>query len=471
MARIDADICVIGAGSAGLSVAAGASQLGARTVLIERGKMGGDCLNYGCIPSKSLIASAKAAAAWKRSAALGVGYQRPDIDGGAVQAHVQGVIEAIAPMDSEERFTALGVTVIRAEARFTGPGELRAGDDVIRARRFVVATGSRPSVPPIPGLADLPFLTNETIFEQSTIPERLLVIGGGPIGIELAQAHLRLGARVTVLEVARILPKDDPELVELLRGRLAAEGLALRDGVRIARMERDGAGVAAVLESGERIAGSHVLVAAGRQPNIEVLALEKAGVKAGPRGIEVDARLRTSNKRIYAMGDVAGGPQFTHVAGYHAGIVIRNALFRIPAKVDYSALPWVTYADPELAHAGLGETAAREHHGDDVAILRWTFHENDRAQTECETFGLIKVVARKNGRILGATILGAHAGELIPLWVLAIGQKLKVKAVASMIAPYPTLSEVSKRAAGSFYMPKLFSERTRKIVRLLSWFG
>ena len=471
MARIDADICVIGAGSAGLSVAAGASQLGARTVLIERGKMGGDCLNYGCVPSKALIASAKIAAAWKRSAALGVTYQPPAIDGGAVHAHVQGVIEAIAPMDSEERFTALGVTVLRAEARFTGPGELRAGDDEIRARRFVVATGSRASLPPIPGLADLPFLTNETIFEQSAIPEHLLVIGGGPIGIELAQAHLRLGARVTVLEVARILPKDDPEFVALLRGRLAAEGLALRDGVRIARMERDGAGVAAVLEDGERIAGSHVLVAAGRQPNIEALDLDKAGVRAGPRGIEVDARLRTSNKRIYAMGDVAGGPQFTHVAGYHAGIVIRNALFRLPAKVDYSALPWVTYTDPELAHAGLGEAAARERHGDDVAILRWTFHENDRAQTERETFGLIKVVARKSGRILGATILGAQAGELIPLWVLAIGQKLKVKAVASMIAPYPTLSEVSKRAAGSFFTPKLFSERTRKIVRVLSWLG
>jgi pyruvate/2-oxoglutarate dehydrogenase complex dihydrolipoamide dehydrogenase (E3) component len=471
MARIDADICVIGAGSAGLSVAAGASQLGARTVLVERGKMGGDCLNYGCVPSKSLIASAKAAEAWRRSSALGVAYGRPHVDGAAVHAHLRGVIEAIAPTDSEERFTALGVTVIRAEARFIGPGALRAGDDEIRARRFVVATGSRAAIPPIVGLADLPFLTNETVFEQTAIPEHLLVIGGGAIGIELAQAYLRLGARVTVLEAVRILPKDDPELVDLLRGRLAAEGLTLREGVRIARMERDGAGVAAVLDGGERIAATHVLVAAGRQPNIEALDLEKAGVKAGPRGIEVDLRLRTSNKRIFAMGDVAGGPQFTHVAGYHAGIVIRNALFRLPAKVDYSALPWVTYADPELAHAGLGEAAARERYDDDVAILRWTFHENDRAQTERETFGIIKVVVRKNGRILGASILGAHAGELIPLWVLAIGQKLKVKAVASMIAPYPTLSEVSKRAAGSFYMPKLFSERTRKIVRVLSWFG
>jgi pyruvate/2-oxoglutarate dehydrogenase complex dihydrolipoamide dehydrogenase (E3) component len=472
MARIEADICVIGAGSAGLSVAAGASQLGARTVLIERGAMGGDCLNTGCVPSKALIAAARAAHTWRHSAALGVAYERPRIDPAAVRAHVNGVIAAIAPMDSEERFTGLGVNVLRTEARFTGPDEVEAGGDRVRARRFVIATGSRAALPPIPGLADVPHFTNESIFELAETPEHLVVIGGGPIGIELAQAHLRLGARVTVLEAAKILPKDDPEMVDLLRVRLAAEGLVLREGVRIARVERrHGDGVDIEIEGGERLIGSHLLVAAGRQPNVEELDLAKAGVAFGPKGIEVDARLRTSNRRIFAMGDVTGGPQFTHVAGYHAGIVIRNALFRLPAKVDYAALPWVTYTDPELAHVGLTEAAARERHAGDIAILRSTYHENDRAQTERETMGVAKIVTRKNGRILGATILGAQAGELVQLWVLAIGQKLGVKAVASMIAPYPTRGEVGKRAAGSFYMPKLFSARTRKIVRFLSWFG
>jgi pyruvate/2-oxoglutarate dehydrogenase complex dihydrolipoamide dehydrogenase (E3) component len=471
MALIDADLCVIGAGSAGLSVAAGAAQLGARTVLIERDLMGGDCLNTGCVPSKSLIAAAKAAEVWRRSAAFGVAYDKPRIDPTAVRAHIRGVIEAIAPTDSEERFTGLGVTVLRSEARFTSPGEVAAGGDRVRARRFVVATGSRAALPPIPGLAEAPHFTNETIFELAETPAHLVVIGGGPIGIELAQAHRRLGARVTVLEAATILPKDDPELVAILRGRLAAEGLALREGVRIVRVERDGAGVAVVLEGEERIAGSHLLVTAGRRPNVEALDLDKAEVKFGAKGIEVDARLRSSNRRIFAIGDVAGGPQFTHVAGYHAGIVIRNALFRLPAKVDYRALPWVTYADPELAHVGLTEAAARERHGDDVATLRWSFRENDRAQTERETLGEAKVVTRGNGRILGASILGAGAGELIPLWVLAIQQKLGLKAIASMIAPYPTLGEVSKRAAGSYFTPKLFSARTRRLVRLLAWLG
>jgi pyruvate/2-oxoglutarate dehydrogenase complex dihydrolipoamide dehydrogenase (E3) component len=471
MARIDADICVIGAGSGGLTVAAGASQLGAATVLIERGKMGGDCLNYGCVPSKSLLAAAKAAASWRHGAALGVAYATPRVDFAAVRRHVAGVIAAIEPMDSEERFTALGVRVIRETARFTGPAEVAAGGDTIRARRFVVATGSSAAMPPIPGLAAAPHFTNETIFENEACPEHLLVIGGGPIGLELAQAHLRLGARVTVLEAVQILPKDDPELVELLRDRLVGEGLALREAVTIARVEHDAAGVAAILEDGERIAGSHLLVAAGRRANVAGLDLEKAGIAHSEKGIDVDARLRTSNKRVFAIGDVAGGPQFTHVAGYHGGIVIRNALFRLPAKIDYRALPWVTFTEPELAQVGLGERAARQRHGDDINVLRWTYHENDRAQAERETQGVIKVVTRRRGGILGASILGAQAGELISLWALAIGAGLNIKSVAGMIAPYPTLSEISKRAAGSYFLPKLFSERTKQVVRFLARFG
>jgi pyruvate/2-oxoglutarate dehydrogenase complex dihydrolipoamide dehydrogenase (E3) component len=291
----------------------------------------------------------------------------------------------------------------------------------------------------------------------------------------MAQAHRGLGSQVTVLEASRILPKDDPELVAVLRERLVADGVVLREGIQIARLETEPGGVAAILRNAdgteERVSGSHLLIAAGRRPNTAGLDLEKAGIAYGPKGIQVDARLRTTNRHVFAMGDVAGGPQFTHIAGYHAGIVIRNALFRQPAKVDYRALPWVTYADPELAHVGLTEAEAREQHGDSITVLRWPYHENDRAQTERETHGLAKAITTRSGKILGASIVGAHAGELIQVWVLAIGQGLNIKALASMIAPYPTLGEVSKRAAGSFFTPKLFSPRTRKLVRFLSWFG
>jgi len=471
---IDCDICVIGAGSAGLLTTAGAAQLGAATVLIERGKMGGDCLNYGCVPSKALLAAAKTAAICREAGRFGVTIGEPEIDYPAVIRHVHEVIATIAPTDSTARFEGLGATVIHASARFTGPGEVAAGDRHIRARRFVVATGSAPGAPPIPGLDRVPYLTNETVFDNAVRPNHLIVVGGGPIGMEMAQAHARLGARVTVLEAAQALAKDDPELTALLRNRLLAEGIAIRERVKIERIEQGPEGITAVLggEHGEeRISGSHLLVAAGRRPNVADLDLEKAGIEHGRQGIVVDARLRTTNRRVFAIGDVAGGPQFTHVAGYHAGIVIRNALFRIPAKVDYRALPWVTYTDPELAHVGLAEAAARDRHGNDIAILRSSFHENDRAQTERTTHGLVKVVTRKNGRILGASILGPHAGELIHPWVLAIGQGLRVKAMAGMIAPYPTLGEAGKRAAGSFYLPKLFSPRIKSLVRLLARLG
>jgi pyruvate/2-oxoglutarate dehydrogenase complex dihydrolipoamide dehydrogenase (E3) component len=473
-ATINVDICVIGAGSAGLSVAAGASQLGASTVLIERDRMGGDCLNTGCVPSKALLAASKAARRWRKESAFGVNYAPPGVDVAAVNRHVHDVIAAIAPNDSVERFEGLGVQVIKGTARFTGPREVEVDGMRIRARRIVIATGSSAAVPPIPGLDRVPYLTNETVFENVELPQHLIIIGGGPIGLEMAQAHRGLGSEVTVLEAARILPKDDPEAADLLRQHLAGEGIAIREGGRITRIEPEENGIAAVIETErgeERIAGSHLLVAAGRRPNVTGLDLERAGIAYGPRGIEVDARLRTTNPHAFAIGDVAGGPQFTHVAGYHAGIVIRNALFRLPAKVDYRALPWVTYTDPELAQVGLTEAQAREAHGDDIVVLRWPYHENDRAQAERETQGFVKAVTTKSGRILGATILGAHAGELIHVWVLAISQGLNIKAIANMIAPYPTLGEISKRAAGSFYTPKLFSKRTKRLVRFLSRFG
>lgn len=470
---ISADICIIGAGSGGLTVAAGASQLGASTVLIERGAMGGDCLNFGCVPSKALLAAAHAAEAVRGAGRFGVRAGIPEIDFAAVHRHVHGVIGAIAPNDSEERFTGLGVRVIRAHARFTGADTVEAGGQRIRARRFVIATGSSPFVPPIPGLDQVPFLTNETIFDLTERPAHLLVIGGGPIGCELAQAHRQLGAAVTVLEAASILPKDDPEPVDILRMRLRADGIDLREGAKIVRVERRATGIAVVVSydgAEDVIEGSHLLVAVGRRANLRDLGLEAAGIAHTPQGVQVDAGLRTANRRVYAVGDAAGGYQFTHMASYQAGIVIRSALFRLPAKVDTRALPWVTYTAPELAHVGLAEKEARARHGA-IRILRWSFAENDRAQAERATDGYVKAVVTKRGRILGATIVGARAGEMVPLWTLAVSQKLKIGAIANMIMPYPTFGETSKRAAGSYYAPALFSERTKRIVRFLARFG
>ena len=464
------DLCVIGAGSGGLAVAAGAAQMGAEVVLVERAAMGGDCLNFGCVPSKSLLAAARIADLWRHGTALGIAYTRPHIDFAAVADSVQRVIAEIAPNDSVERFEGLGVRVLRAEARFTSPRTVRAGDVEIRPRRFVIATGSQPAIPPIRGLDEVRYLTNESIFANRQLPDHLIVIGGGPIGIEMAQAHRRLGARVTVLDVGPLLPRDDPELSAVLAERLCSEGIVGRPGVEIAEVERAGQVIRVRLESGEQISGSHLLIAAGRRPTVEALDLAAAGIASTAKGITVDARLRTTNRRVFAIGDVAGGPQFTHVALYHAGIVIRNALFRIPAKVDYRALPWVTYTDPELAQVGLTEAEARAIERAS-RVLRWRFVENDRAQTERETEGMVKVVTRANGRILGTSILGAGAGDLILPWALAISQKLKIGALANLIVPYPTRGEASKRAAGSYYTPTLFSARTRRLVRLLARLG
>ena len=454
------DLCVIGAGSAGLTLAAGAVQMGASVVLIEKHRMGGDCLNTGCVPSKALLAAAHAAQSARGAARFGVDLPAPAVDFARVHAHVQGVIGAIAPHDSVERFEALGCTVLREAARFTGPDEVAAGHQRIRARRFVVATGSSPALPPVPGLAETPHLTNETIFELTELPEHLLILGGGPIGIEMAQAFRALGARVTVIERGEILPRDEPEAVALLRGILAAEGITILEGAQVARIAP---GVEVELVDGKIIAGSHLLVAAGRKPNMDGLDLSLAGVETTPKGIKVDARLRSSNRRVFAAGDVAGGPQFTHVAGYHGGVLIRALLFGLPAKVDYTALPWVTYTDPELAHVGLTEAEARlANHP--VQVLTQPLDGNDRAQAERRTEGLAKIILGARGRILGATILAPRAGEMIGLWGLAIQSRMKIGAVAQMMAPYPTMSEISKRAAGSFYTPGLFSARTRFIV-------
>ncbi|PJK31372.1 dihydrolipoyl dehydrogenase family protein [Minwuia thermotolerans] len=467
--RIDTDICVIGAGSGGLSVAAGAVQMGAPTVLIEGGRMGGDCLNYGCVPSKSLLAAAHHAAVWRRSGDFGVRYAAPEVRFDRVNDHVRSVIDAIAPHDSQERFEGLGVQVIRDWARFVSPREVEAGGALVRARRFVIATGSRPVAPPIPGLEEAGYLTNETIFDNRVLPGHLIVIGGGPIGMELAQAHAELGARVTLLEAARVLGRDDPELAAIAADAVRESGVDIREGVKIARVEAGPAVVLEYADSEERIEGSHLLVAAGRRANLERLDLHKAGIEHGARGLIVDRGLKTTNRRVYAVGDAAGGLQFTHVAGHHAGLVIRNALFRLPVKDDPAIIPWTTYTDPELAWVGLQQEAARSRHGD-IDVLRWPLADNDRARAERRTEGLAKAVVHK-GRVIGAGIVGPGAGDLIGIWALAVKKRMKVADLAGFVAPYPTMGEVTKRLAGSYYTPKLFSDRTRRIVRLLARFG
>ena len=469
------DLCIIGGGSGGLSVAAAAAQLGVSVVLIEKHKMGGDCLNYGCVPSKALIAAGKRAHAMRSAKPFGIQATNPIINYKDVHDHVHDVIAAIEPNDSIERFTGLGVRVIQAPARFYDKDTVTAGDFEIKARRFVIATGSAPAVPSIPGLERAGYFTNETLFDNAVKLDHLIVVGGGPIGMEMAQAHARLGSRVTVLEALKALGKDDPEVAEVALKALRAEGLDIREGARVERIERNegGAGVKVLVQTGaetEVIEGSHILIATGRKPNLQDLNLDAAGIKHDRRGIKVNRGLLTSNRRVFAIGDVVGGLQFTHVANYHAGIVIRRALFRLPAKVREDHIPWVTYVAPELAHVGLTEDDARKRHRK-IGVFRWPYHENDRAQAERKTEGFVKVVTAKNGLILGASIVGESAGELIQMWSLAISQRMNIKAMTEWVSPYPTLSEINKRAAYGYFLPKLASTLVRSTVGWLARFG
>jgi pyruvate/2-oxoglutarate dehydrogenase complex dihydrolipoamide dehydrogenase (E3) component len=460
------DIAVIGAGSGGLSVAAAAAQFGRKVVLFEKGEMGGDCLNYGCVPSKALLAAAKQAHAMRSGAAYGISPAEPQVDFGAVRAHVQRAIAAIAPHDSQERFEKLGVTVVRAAARFIDDRSIEAAGEHYTARRMVIATGSSPALPPVPGLADVPYLTNETLFGNETLPAHLLVLGAGPIGLEMAQAHRRLGSAVTVIEARLPLAQDDPELSAVVLERLAAEGVDILANRAATGVTHDAQGFRIALQGGGEVAGSHLLVAAGRRPNVDGLGLEAAGIAFSARGITVDRGLRTTNRRVYAVGDVAGG-RFTHEAGYQAGIVIRNALFGLPVKARTS-MPHVTYTDPELAQAGMTEAEARARHGGRVKLLRWPFSGNDRAQAEGRTDGLVKIVTGPRGRILGAGIVGPGAGELIQPWILALEKGLKIGAMATPVLPYPTRGEAGRRAAVNYFQEFASNPLVRGVIRVVS---
>lgn len=478
---LTSDICIIGAGSGGLSVAAGTSQLGLQTILIERDEMGGDCLNTGCVPSKALLSIAKEMKDADTLSTKGLSYNSLDNDYVQSKAYVQNVIEKIAPHDSVERFEGLGVQVIKGSASFINNETIHVCSDeqqhIIKAKYVVIATGSRPQIPPIEGIEPDKIFTNETIFALKDKPEHLAIIGGGPIGIEMAYAHAKLGCKVSVFDIGRILPKDDPDLVNMLKAEMIDLGIKFFEHTNIDRLEHHSnqrttiqfQNKKDISDQSKNITVSHILVAAGRTANLEHLKLENTDIRTSKTGIKTDQRLRTSQKHIFAIGDVAGGPQFTHIAGYHAGIVIRNICFKIPAKIDYSALPWVTYTSPELAHCGMTLVEAKDNYNEDIIDTHYfDLKDIDRAIAENKITGGIKIILnKKNRRILGVSILAPQAGEMIGLWSLAISKKMKLNDIASLIIPYPTFNDLSKRGASSYFSPYLFSNKTRMLVRIL----
>jgi pyruvate/2-oxoglutarate dehydrogenase complex dihydrolipoamide dehydrogenase (E3) component len=469
--RVRADLAIIGAGSGGLSVAAGAAQLGLKVVLFEKGEMGGDCLNYGCVPSKALIAAADAAHVAGHSTAIGISASGIKVDFAAVMARVHHVIAEIAPIDSQARFEGLGVRVVREAARFRDRRVVESDSLRVTARKVVIATGSRAAVPPIPGLDVVPYLTNESIFELKACPEHLIVLGGGPIGAELGQAFRRLGSRVTLIEADAVLGREDPDAAAVVVDQLKADGVTVLAGCKAVRVEPGPTVVVSGPEGEQRIAGSHLLIALGRQASLDGLNLDAAGVAFDRAGVKTDRSLRTSNRRVFAIGDAAGRGQFTHLAGAHAGLFVRKALFAAPINADSLLVPRVTYTSPELAAVGLTEAQARAAHGDDVRVLVQPFADNDRAQAEGDIRGFAKLIASRRGKILGVTLVGAHAGDHLPLWVLTMTTGLKLSQLTGMIAPYPTRGEINKRLAGQWFTGALFSPATRRLVSVLKRFG
>lgn len=467
---LKADLAVIGAGSAGLSAAAGAAMLGLKVVLFEKHEMGGDCLNFGCVPSKALIAAAKIAHAPEEAARYGISLPAAVVNWDAVKAHVRSAIEAIAPVDSQERFEGLGCTVIREAARFEDRNTLISASARVKARRIILATGSRAIIPPVPGLEDMPYLTNETIFSAPDFPHELIILGGGPIGLELAQAFCRLGSKVTVIEMDRALPRADAAHARIALDALRAEGVTILEGHKAMRVSGGPGNISVKAESaaGEvMVSGSHILVATGRRAVTEGLDLEKGGVDFTGKGVTVSDTLRSkSNPRVWALGDIAGQGQFTHLAGWHASVFVRRAFFKQGSKASSLPLPAVTYTSPEVAQVGLTEADAREKFGEAVKTSAFPFHDNDRAIAEGKTLGEAKLILHK-GKLVGASIVGEGAGDIIQMVGLAMSNGLKLTALTNFISPYPTRTEAVKRAASAYFTPSVFGAPARKLVGIL----
>ncbi len=456
------DVIVIGAGAAGLTAAGGCGLFGLKVALIEGRAMGGECLNNGCVPSKALVAAAARAAVARAERAMGVTMGSPVTDWGGVHAHIHGAIAAIAPHDSEETFEGMGCEVIRAHARLTGPHEVTVGGRRLSAPRIVLATGSEPMVPPIAGLADVPYLTNKNIFDLPALPAHLIVIGGGAIGMEMAQSFRRLGSAVTLIEVGELMPRDDRTSVALVRTAMEREGVQFVQGKAVSV---SGA-VVVELADGERIEGSHLLIATGRRARVAGFGLDKLGIAVGDNGIIVDGRRRTSRKHIYAIGDCRDGPRLTHAAGYEGSNVVMEIAFGLPAKADWRALPWCTYTDPQVAQIGLTEAQARAECGGKVRVIAQGFDHNDRAIAEGDDAGHCKLVL-KGSKVVGASICGAQAGDLLlPISQLITG-KASTFALGSAVIAYPTRSEITKAAAFAAWQPTVFGKWPKRIAALL----
>jgi len=473
MAQFDYDIGVIGAGAAGLTVASGAAQLGAKTALIEKGELlGGDCLHFGCVPSKTLIRSAHVYHQLSQLEQFGLPAVSPGpVEFSKIAARIQSVIAQIQHHDSVERFTGFGVDVLFGEARFINEHTVELGDKCISADKWVIATGSSPAIPDIPGLSEVNVLTNKEIFTLNELPESLIILGAGAIALEMAQAFNRLGTAVTVLQRSdQVLSKEDKDMADIVMNSLEREGVHFHLGCLLLSVSEDQGHKNVEIQTADDqeicIQGSHILVALGRSVNTDGLDLEKCGVVYSSRGIEVDARMRTSMKHVYAAGDVVGGYQFTHAAGYEGGIVLTNAVLHLPRKADYTWMPWCTYTSPELASIGLNEKRA-EKAGITFHTHEELFADNDRAQAEGSIEGKIKLILSKKDKPLGVQITGHHSGELLAEWVAALNGKLRLSTIAGAIHPYPTLAEINKRAVGSLLSRKLFSEKVKKTLRFI----
>ncbi len=473
---LNVDLCVIGAGSGGLSVAAGAAQLGRRVVLFEAAEMGGDCLNYGCVPSKSLISAAHIAHSRGDGADMGIMPAKPKVDFKAVKNHIQQVIDTIAPHDSQQRFEKLGCRVIREKARFKDARTVISDNALVTARRIIIATGSRASVPPIPGLDMVAFLTNETIFNVESLPEHLLILGAGPIGLEIGQSFRRLGSRVSIIDIAAPLSGYEPAMANMLIETLKSDGIDFYAPAQTQMIKQNGKTIIACLDQGIELEGSHLLVATGRKPTIDALDLDKANIAYDRSGIITDDNLRTSNKRVFAIGDCAAGRGgLTHIAGYHAGQIIKQFYFLPPpigrwlSRVRTDHIAAAIYTKPELATIGLNEAKARIKHKN-IKVLGFDFNGNDRALAEGDTQGSVKIIASSKGKVLGATIIGNNAGDMIQILSLAMSADLKISQIAQFISPYPTRSEAVKRAASSFYTDAVFGPKAKKLAGLLTRF-
>lgn len=469
--KIKADIVVVGGGSGGLSVAAGAAMLGLKVVLFEQGEMGGDCLNTGCVPSKALLTAAKKAQVFRDAATWGLTPADPGVRWDAVKAHVKGVIETIAPVDSQERFEGLGVTVIREHAKFIDKNTIGSASATVKAKRIVIATGSRAFIPPIPGLDTVSYITNEEIFDLPTLPDHLVILGGGPIGIEMAQAFRRFGSKVTIIEMGRALARADADHAAKALEKLRGEGIDILEGHKAVQVSDNAAGVTVTAETdsgSKQITGSHLLVAVGREAILGGIGLEEGGVEYDRRGIKTKDNLRSSsNPKVWAVGDVAGREQFTHMAGWHASVFVQAALMKLRTKANTHPVPAVTYIEPEVAQVGLTEAEAREQFGDQVKVSEFAFDENDRAIAERHDAGSAKLIVGKGDKILGASIYGDGAGDILQIVSLAMSNGLKMRALTNFISPYPTRAEVVKRAASKYFQPKVFGPAMKTAVSLL----